>query len=76
MYDIVTAPHIPFQEFLTGTSVSIQPQQCVTDVDPALAQQLPQSILVVLPVSCGPVFQNIRPAPTTTTTGATNIYNI
>jgi hypothetical protein len=32
-------------------------------MDPAQAQQLPQSISVELPVSCGPVFQNIRPAP-------------
>jgi len=61
--DIFAAPHIPFPEFLTGTSVSIQPQQGVIDMDPAQAQQLSQSISVELPVSCGPVFQNIRPAP-------------
>ena len=63
LYDIFAAPHIPFPEFLTSTSVSIQPQQGVIDMDPAQAQQLPQSLSVELPVSCGPVFQNIIPAP-------------
>ena len=59
--DIFAAPHIPFPEFLTGTAVSIQPRQGVIDMDPA--QQHPQSISVELPISHGPVFQNIRPAP-------------
>ena len=60
--DIFAAPHIPFPEFLTGTAVSIQPQQGVIDMDPA--QQVPQSISVELPISHGPVFQtaqNIQP---------------
>ena len=54
-------PHTP--EFLTGTPVSIQLQQGVVDMDPSQAQQLLQSISVKLLVSCGPVFQNVRPAP-------------
>ena len=52
----------PHTEFLTGTPVSIQPQQGVIDMDSSQAQQLPQFILVELLVSCGPVFQNVRPA--------------
>ena len=59
--NIFAAQHIPFPEFFTGTAVSIQPQQGVIDMDPA--QQLPKSISVEMSVSCGPVFQNIRPAP-------------
>ena len=51
MYNILQ-PHTP--EFLTGTPVSIQPQQGVIDMDPSQAQQLPQSISVELLVSCGP----------------------
>ena len=54
-------PHTP--EFLTGTPVSIQQQQGVVDMDHSQAQQLPQSISVELLVSCGPIFQNVRPAP-------------
>jgi len=56
--DIFPAPHIPFPEFLTGTSVSIQPWQGAIDMDPA--QQVPQSISVELPISDGPVFQTAQ----------------